>query len=264
MTDPTRLEPEAQAAIAAAVSALRGAQSILFITGAGMSADSGLPTYRGIGGLYQDRHTDDGFPIEVALSLSMMRRRPEVPWRYIAEIERVCRGAGPNHGHRAIAELEARLPRVVVLTQNVEGLHQKGGSQKVIEIHGNVHRLRCTGCGARSTVESFEGLSLPPRCACGALIRPEVVLFGEALPAKAIADLTEELGRGFDAVVSVGTTSVFPYIAAPVIQAAEQGRPTIEINPGESEVSEVVGIRIRTSAAVALSGIAEALLSSGR
>lgn len=262
MTDPASLDAEAQAAIAAATAALRAAQSVLFITGAGMSADSGLPTYRGIGGLYQDRHTEDGFPIEVALSATMMRRRPEVTWRYIAEIEAACRGAGPNRGHRAIAELEARLPRVVVLTQNVEGLHQRAGSQKVIEIHGNVHRLRCTGCGARSTVESFEGLSIPPRCACGGLIRPEVVLFEEALPGKAIADLSEELLRGFDAVVSVGTTSVFPYIAAPVVQAAEQGRATIEINPGQSEVSEVVGIRIRTRAAVALDRIVGALLLS--
>lgn len=265
MTEVERLSDEAEAAIAAATAALSRAKSVLFITGAGMSADSGLPTYRGIGGLYQDRHTEDGFPIEVALSATMMRRRPEVSWRYIAEIEAACRGAGPNRGHRAIAELEAALPRVVVLTQNVEGLHQRGGSQKVIEIHGNVHRLRCTACGARSTVESFEGLSIPPRCACGGLIRPEVVLFEEALPARAIADLTDELERGFDVVVSVGTTSVFPYIAAPVLQAASQGRATIEINPGESEVSEVVGIRIRTRAAVALDRLVQgALLRPGR
>ena len=136
--------------------------------------------------------------------------------------------------------------------------------RSAVEDGGPRERLRCTACGARSTVDSFEGLSIPPCCGCGGLIRPEVVLFEEALPARAIADLTEELERGFDVVVSVGTTSVFPYIAAPVLQAASQGRATIEINPGESEVSEVVGIRIRTRAAVALDRLARALLSSGR
>ena len=139
MTDPETLDE---------VAALcRQAERILFVTGAGMSADSGLPTYRGIGGLYHDRHTDEGVPIEVALSGAMLMSRPELTWKYLAEIEAACRGAQPNAGHMAIAELERRKPRVMVLTQNVDGLHRAAGSHNLVEIHGNLHHLLCTECG---------------------------------------------------------------------------------------------------------------------
>ena len=114
----------------------RDARSILFVTGAGISADSGLPTYRGIGGLYDDSHTEDGIPIEVALSGQMMAERPDITWKHLAEIESNCRGAGPNLAHRAIARFEAEKARVLVFTQNVDGLHHKAGSDrsKLVEI----------------------------------------------------------------------------------------------------------------------------------
>jgi NAD-dependent deacetylase len=223
---------------------------VLFITGAGMSADSGLPTYRGIGGLYDRELTEEGVSIEVALSGQMMRARPELCWKYIAQIEAACRGARPNRGHEVIAALEERRGGSCVLTQNVDGFHRAAGSRNVIDIHGDVHTLICTACDWRDRVADYAALAIPPRCpSCDRLVRPEVVLFGEMLPGGAVAALERELATGFDLVMTIGTTSVFPYIAMPVIAAARSGVPTVEINPGDSEVSDLVDVRFRAGAA---------------
>ncbi|WP_332670627.1 NAD-dependent deacylase [Aromatoleum sp.] len=229
------------------------AARILFITGAGISADSGLPTYRGIGGLYHERLTDDGLTIEEALSGEMMAARPDVAWKYIAEIEANCRGAEPNIAHRIIAALEQERPGVWVLTQNVDGLHRDAGSRNLIEIHGTVHRLRCTECAHSRKVPDFAGLRLPPECPqCGGMLRPDVVLFGEMLPETGLNQLEALLDGGVDLVVSIGTTSAFPYISGPVWWAQQAGVPTVEINPGETEVSRLVTHRLRRRAAEAL------------
>jgi NAD-dependent deacetylase len=242
---------------------LRGATRVLFITGAGISADSGLPTYRGIGGLYEDSATEDGVPIEVALSGRMLATDPALCWKHIGRIEEACRGAKHNAAHAFVAEFERRSPETWVLTQNVDGFHRDAGTKNLIEIHGNVHELFCTaknGCGWSTTVPDYTALTLPPRCpACSALVRPAVVLFGEMLPDSAVHALQREAMRGFDAVVSIGTTSVFPYIAGPVVVAAKTGIPTIEINPGESEVSGLVAVRLRAGAAAALGAVRNAL-----
>lgn len=237
-----------------AVAAILGrAQRILFVTGAGISVASGLPTYRGIGGLYHDRLTQDGLSIEEALSGRMMAQRPDIAWRYIAEIEASCRGAGPNAAHRIIAALEQERPMVCVLTQNVDGLHRAAGSHNVIEMHGTVHRLQCMACHHGRTVADYAGLQLPPECPqCGGIMRPEVVLFGEALPVRAVERIEAVLAGGVDVVLSVGTSSVFPYIAGPVVWAARQGVPTVEINPGETPVSGLVEHRLRMDAAEAM------------
>ncbi len=239
------------------VGALRGARSLLFITGAGVSADSGLPTYRGIGGLYQERDTEDAVPIEVALSGEMLAREPALTWKYLGQIERACRGAGPNAAHRAIAAMESHFERVCVLTQNIDGFHREAGSRNLIEIHGDIHELHCPACGHRTTVASYAELAeLPPPCPrCFGTLRPTVVLFGEMLPEAALAHWYRELERGFDAVFSVGTSSVFPYIAGPVVEAAQLGIPTVEINPGETRVSRLVEVRVRRGAAETLAAL---------
>ena len=239
---------------------LRDCSSVLFVTGAGISADSGLPTYRGIGGLYEQESTEDGIPIEAALSGAMFDRDPSLTWKYIHQIERACRDAGPNRAHHVIAEFEKKFDRVWTLTQNVDGLHHAAGSQRVIDIHGDVHRLICTRCGHRWRVVNYAGLDIPPSCPeCDSLVRPEVVLFGEMLPIDRLQLLQAELSSGFDAVFTIGTTSVFPYIAEPVVDARRHGRLTVEVNPGTSEVSHIVDFRLRTGAADAMEALVAAL-----
>lgn len=262
VTRPDQPAPAVDPEVIAHVAALlAGAGSALFITGAGVSADSGLPTYRGIGGLYQDTDTEDDMPIEVALSGSMLHARPEVAWKHIHRIEAACRGARFNRAHEIMAALERRLPRVWVLTQNVDGFHRDAGSENVIEIHGNVHRLVCTRCSRRQVVADFSALAIPPYCACGGLIRPDVVLFGEWLPPAATSALSAQLERGFDIVFSVGTTSAFPYIAGPVVSARQAGIATVEINPGETEVSHLAEYRIRAGARDTMEALWSAFLA---
>jgi len=239
------------------------AERVLFVTGAGISADSGLPTYRGIGGLYDRATTEEGYAIEDALSGTMLARQPAICWKYIAQIEAACRGAAPNDAHHAIARLERRLPHVCVLTQNVDGLHRTAGSENLLEIHGNVGRLFCTACAWHTEVESYADLPIPPSCPdCAALVRPDVVLFGEMLPVAVTTRLVDELRQGFDVVVSVGTTSAFPYIAEPMLRAVRAGRPAIEINPGDTYVSDIATHRIRSGAAAAFREIEAVLYSA--
>lgn len=235
---------------------LAQAGSVLFITGAGISADSGLPTYRGVGGLYNGEETADGLSIEEALSADVFAVRPDLTWKYLSQIEQNCRGARPNAAHLAIADLETHLPRVMVFTQNVDGLHRQAGSSDVVEIHGNLHELACVACPFEETVVDLSGRSIPPRCPqCGSILRPKVVLFGETLPEAAMARFLDALEAGFDVIVTIGTSGVFPYIAEPVIWAARLGIPTVEINPIRTALSEIVEYHLPLGAAEAMQSI---------
>jgi NAD-dependent deacetylase len=236
---------------------LKKSRSLLFITGAGISADSGLPTYRGIGGLYNQPTTDEGISIEEAISGEMLQAHPEVTWKYIAQIERACRAAAGNRAHAVIAEMEEVFERVCVLTQNIDGFHQAAGSKNVIDIHGDIHDVKCLRCAYRARVADYSAWNeLPPHCPqCRGVLRPEVVLFGEMLPAEKLLRLERAWERGFDLVFSVGTTSVFPYIARPVIEAKRRGIPTVEINPGRTSVSDQVELKITGRAAATLEQI---------
>jgi len=238
------------------VAILARCKSVLFITGAGISADSGLPTYRGIGGLYNDKQTDEGVAIEDALSGQMLTQRPELCWKYIYQIESACRNAKFNRGHEVIAEMERHFSRVWTLTQNIDGFHGDAGTKNLIEIHGNIHVLHCTACDYARRVENYAGLQIPPPCPeCGEIVRPGVVLFGEMLPLEQCEKLHRELETGFDLVFSIGTTSVFPYIAQPIFLARQMGIPTVEINPGGTQISHTVDYKLSLGAAVTLDAI---------
>jgi NAD-dependent deacetylase len=238
------------------VPVLRKCRNLLFITGAGMSADSGLPTYRGIGGLYNNKDTDDGVAIEDALSGDMLASRPEISWKYIYQIEEACRGAKFNRGHEVIAAMEKHFPRVWTLTQNIDGFHRDAGAKNIIDIHGDVHSLQCMRCTYSKRVVDYAGLAIPPRCPeCKAIVRPKVVLFGEMLPPDKCEILHRELDKGFDIVFSIGTTSVFPYISQPVLDAARRGIPTVEINPGDTYVTPHIDFKFHSGAAVTLNEI---------
>ncbi|HZF56792.1 MAG TPA: NAD-dependent protein deacylase [Polyangiaceae bacterium] len=237
---------------------LSSARSALFITGAGISAASGVPTYRGIGGLYVGNATEDGVRIEEALSGPMFWLKPELTWKYIHQIERACRGARFNDAHAAVAWMERRIERVWVLTQNVDGFHKAAGSTNVIDIHGDIHRLICTECSYEEEVDDYSHLAPCPRCPqCESMIRPDVVLFGEILPTKKVETYRRELDRGFDVVVSIGTSAQFPYIAQPVMVAASGGVPTIDINPERTPLADIVAVRLEMPAVGALQAITE-------
>ena len=235
---------------------LARARRVLFITGAGISADSGLPTYRGVGGLYNDEETEDGLPIETALSGEMFSIRPDITWKYLAQIAHNCRGAQPNPAHLAIAHLEQDIPDTFVFTQNVDGLHRKAGTTNLIEIHGNLQTLICTQCGFTESVDDLSGRDLPPRCPkCGGVLRPDVVLFGEELPDAAMAHFIDTLEEGLDMIFTIGTSAVFPYISEPVVWAAQAGIPTVEINPLQTRLTAHVDYHLPLGAAEAMTAI---------
>lgn len=234
---------------------LARARRVVFLTGAGISAESGLPTYRGVGGLYNEMTIDEGMPIEDILSDETFARDPALTWKYLFEIERACRGARPNAAHALIAALESHC-EVCVVTQNVDGFHVEAGSSDVIEIHGRLGELVCTRCARRTATRTFDGLALPPRCAaCGGVLRPAVVLFGEMLPPDAVARYERAFLRGFDLVFAVGTTAGFPYIYEPVAANARAGVPTVEINPDLTPLSACVAHRFACGAVAALQSL---------
>ncbi|HLD66902.1 MAG TPA: NAD-dependent deacylase [Pseudomonas sp.] len=228
--------------------AIDQAERILIITGAGLSADSGLPTYRGLGGLYNGL-TEEGLPIETALSGPMLRDNPALCWKYLAELGKACLGAEPNAGHRAIAELQRRNPECWVLTQNIDGYHRAAGSppERLIEIHGQLAPLYCQSCGAESA-ELAEHLRrpLPPCCGrCAGILRPPVVLFEEMLPEAAIDNLYKQLRQGFELVLTIGTSASFPYIVEPVLRVRQAGGFTAEINPTRTDLSALVHLHLQ-------------------
>ncbi len=227
-----------------------------------MSAASGLPTYRGIGGLYNDMEIEEGLPIEEILHAYTMARNPALTWKYIAQIERACHGALPNAGHQMLAAWDDHF-ELHVVTQNVDGFHRAAGSRNVIELHGNLGELYCFDCERRYAFADFDMTVLPPRCPhCDGLVRPNVVLFGEMLPAAELARYERELARGFDVVLAIGTTAGFPYIHDPVIEARARGALTVEINPDLTVLSEAVSVRLPLAAADALLAL-DRLMPSG-
>lgn len=245
-----------QEAIERVVEWLAASRSILFITGAGISAESGLPTFRGPGECQALDTREDGMPLERALAGDVMSDCPELTWKYLGRMERACRGARCNRAHEIIARMERHFERVWTLTQNIDGLHRLAGARNVIDLHGDLRHLRCMRCRYRQTVRDYSGLTLPPRCPrCSAVLRPDIVLFGETLPIEKLLPLFLELDRGFDLVFTIGTSNVFSYVAEPVRMAAVRGRPTVEINPADTEVSDLVDVRLRMRAAPALDAI---------
>lgn len=246
-------------------SLFRAAESILFITGAGISADSGLPTYRGVGGIYEQLSTADGISIEDALSASTFKERPDITWKYLWQLGAASARATPNRAHQTIAQLETVKQNVWVMTQNVDGLHRAAGSKQLVEVHGYIFDLACTKCHhPYSTTEMLHGykadVPLPPRCPkCSGVVRPQIVLYEENLSAKVEAALTR-LGRtSFDLVVSIGTTAVFSYIYRHILRARSNGVPCVEINPAETDISYLCSHRLRSTAENALVSISRAL-----
>lgn len=213
------------------VGRLARAERVLAVTGAGISAESGVPTFRGAGGLWE------GFSFGQLATPEAFSRDPELVWRWYGWRRRLCREARPNPGHEALAALERDVPRFLLATQNVDGLHRRAGSRALIELHGCIDLARCTGCeGVRELEPDFDG-SAPPRCsACGALERPHILWFGESYW-PGVLERALAFGARSDVVLVVGTSGmVWPPIAL-ALQAQAAGAFLIDVNPEASQVS---------------------------
>ncbi len=244
-------------AIDAVATLLTQVTSALFITGPALSAESGLTHYRGVAGLAR-RTSEDGKRYEAALSVQGLAQRPKLTWQVLLEMDRMVHAAQPNAGHRALVALERALPRLTIMTINVDRLHQRAGARDVIEMHGALHDLRCARCELTTRHDSYAGLPTPPRCAtCGDVLRPDMPLFGESLPPDPFTQLQAELERGFDLVCAAGITTMFPYLARPLLLAKQDGIPTVEIGQTNTDVSELVDFKVAASPAHTLASIAD-------
>ncbi|MFB0516416.1 MAG: NAD-dependent deacetylase, partial [Candidatus Neomarinimicrobiota bacterium] len=205
-------------------------QMIVFFTGAGMSAESGVPTYRGRGGIWAKYNWE-----EVACE-EAFRRSPEQVLEFHALRRQQLAACLPHRGHYVIANLEASHPQVTVITQNIDGLHQRAGSKRIIELHGSLWRLRCS---AEGTILHLEpGDESPTHCQCGAWMRPDIVWFGDYLDPEVLNQATEAVSQ-CDLLVAVGTSAfVWPAAGFPQL-ARDQGTHCIEINPEATEMSRL-------------------------
>ena len=242
--------------------ALQTVRTVGAITGAGISAESGIQTYRGQGGLYDD--PNEGDRTVDALTGSTLKTNPDRTWRTVAALINRSRDARPNAAHHALVRIERSVERFVLLTQNVDGLHRRAGSENIIDIHGDVSRSRCMKCSRHVATPDLSELQGSPLCpTCGGVLRPDVVLFEEMLPAAKLRRIRSELlDNPPDLLLVIGTTAMFPYIAQPVWS---RGKSTlaVEVNPERSSVSSCVDFQIEAQAGQAVPLIADVLTTRG-
>jgi NAD-dependent deacetylase len=228
-----------EADLAKAAELLRGADRVAILTGAGISAESGLATFRGAGGLWE------GHRVEDVATPSAFKRAPKLVWRFYNARRANLATAQPNPGHLALARLEERFDgdRFTLVTQNVDGLHRAAGSRRVCEVHGSLRRVRCTGCGD-VTDRGTEPLDELPHCrSCGALLRPDVVWFHEALPADVWAEAAEA-ARACQCFLVVGTSAIV-YPAAELVPLARFNKArVIEVNLTRTPASQYADVTL--------------------
>lgn len=225
--------------------ALRTASRVVALTGAGISAESGIPTFRGTGGLWRN------FSPQQLATPEAFARDPRLVWEWYDWRRGLIAKAQPNAGHFALAELERRgredpsAERTFTLvTQNVDGLHDRAGSRRVAKLHGDIWLLRCTGCGAETRNEEVPLANLPPRCGCGALLRPGVVWFGESLPENEWARALEASSRA-QVFLVIGTSATVYPAAGLAHQARRAGAKVAVVNPEASDLDSMAAWVLR-------------------
>lgn len=218
----------------ALVNALRAARKVAVLTGAGVSAESGVPTFReaqtGLWAQYD--------PQELATP-SAFRRNPRLVWEWYAWRRELVTQAQPNPGHFALAAMEQLVPEFTLITQNVDGLHARAGNQNMVELHGNILRIKCSADG-RLVTDWPPTEEVPPRCPqCGSYLRPDVVWFGENLPYEALATAVSA-ARACDVFLAAGTSAIVQPAASLPLEALQAGAVTVEINPQTTPLSRHV------------------------
>ena len=213
------------ALIARAVNDLALARRAAALTGAGISIDSGIPPFRGQGGLWERFD-----PMEIA-HIDSFIRNPAMVWKVLVkDLKDIIDRARPNDGHKGLARLEQLGILRSVITQNIDGLHQMAGNSDVIEFHGTFAWQRCMQCGRRVETSKVDASRLPPRCACSGILRPDAVFFGEMIPTVALWR-SQEIASQCDVMLVVGTSAVVQPAASMPVIAKESGAIVIEINP---------------------------------
>ena len=255
MDEPSCTEPSTD--ISTLERLLRSARSVCVLTGAGVSQESGVPTFRGKDGLWKQFRAEDLATPEA------FRRNPLLVWEWYAWRREVIHNARPNAAHFALARLEAKLAAdggwLTLLTQNVDGLHERAGSRNVVRLHGSIWIVRCPSCAAERVDESVPLEPFPPRCPCNAMLRPGVVWFGEALP----EDAWEKAARAVasaDLCLVVGTSALVQPAASLPLLAKRNGARLVEINPDPTPLSPLVDLVITSKAAEILGRLSEEVL----
>jgi NAD-dependent deacetylase len=242
-----------------AAQALREAQAVVVFTGAGMSAESGVPTFRdALTGLWER------FDATELATPEAFARDPDLVWGWYEWRRAMVMRARPNPGHVAVATIAAQAPGCVLVTQNVDDLHERAGSRPPIRLHGSLFAPRCSGCATAAVMgeladQPAEGGPVPPpRCEnCGARIRPGVVWFGEALPEASLVDAVAA-ARTCDLLITVGTSGVvYPAAEIPRL-AARSGATVVQINPQRTPLDEVATVNLPGTAASVLPALVDA------
>ncbi len=234
---------------------------VLVITGAGISAESGIPTFRGKDGYW--RNLD---PTTLATP-EAFARDPKLVWEWYRERRQWIRKAKPNAAHEAVAKLALHADDFLLVTQNVDNLHARAGlpAEEMVQIHGDIFETRCSRCGTVGQEHEDEQVEMPKCQACKALMRPGVVWFGEQLDSRKIGLVENFLGGGAcDLVLVIGTTALFGYIVEWAVRAANEGGELIEVNPAETVLSRFTTRIVREPAAAALPSLIDSYIKGTR
>jgi NAD-dependent deacetylase len=222
---------------------LAAAASVCVLTGSGISAESGLPTFRGVGGLWRDRR------VEELASPDGFARDPRLVWTWYAERRRAHAGVEPSAAHHALAALERAVPDFTLVTQNVDSLHLRAGSRNVLELHGALREARCTQCDARRRFDEEFDLDALEH-GCGGMWRPDIVWFGESLP-RAALEAAFAAARTADVMLVVGTSGVVQPAASLATKRCTSAY-VVEINPEATALTPLVDVAIRAGASAVL------------
>ncbi len=218
------------------------------LTGAGISVESGIPPFRGKGGLWEKID-----PMEFA-HINAFKRDPEKVWNVlIKEMKAILENAQPNDAHKGLARLEQMGILKTIITQNVDGLHQQAGNTDVIEFHGNFSWLRCMDCNHKCATATVDATRIPPRCSCGGIYRPDCVFFGEMIPPEHLWR-SEKVASECDVMLVVGTSAVVQPAAFMPEIAKQAGATVIEINPERTPLSQWISDYIILGNAAAVIG----------